>query len=382
MNYKRLITIMAVTGVVAIILGSTFAYWRWQSTNAQKTNVTFTTGANFSCSADGGGSITNRGYFAPTSCTNSTYAIQRTITTNVTNNSDEDLVALSMWLNVDEIDEWLGYSENFKYALTTSPSSCTTGVITEGNFYGVESGDTISLLDGEEFAKTKTKTYYLYIWLDAAETDEGTQYNYVDISLGGTCTNIDPNYVYALDLLGGSDNNRYQTPGAAMAALKAAGDGVTDYPVYLRYRVVPVWFDDYNNVYYTENECLQAPHDYDNCPSSTYIIESYVGFVVTPTMAANNTGMTAGTYYLRNGYDEDANDPDHAPSLYYEDNVETLQTAFGSSHCQELSGYAYDCGVTGLSASVLYSGGRVNASDGNASCGTDSGSGHCGVLAP
>ena len=146
MNYKRIIIILAVAGVVAIILGTTFAFWRWQSTSAQNTSITFTTGANFSCSADGGGNIANRDYFAPTDCTNSTYAVQRTITTNITNNSSDE-VYLSMWLNVNEIDEYLGDTENFKYALTTSQNSCTTNIISEGNFYGIESGDTIPLLN-------------------------------------------------------------------------------------------------------------------------------------------------------------------------------------------------------------------------------------------
>ena len=81
MKDKRIISIFIVLGVIFTILGATLAYWSWSSTNAQKTNVTFTVGANFSCSADGGGNITNTNYFVPTDCTNSTYAIKREITT-------------------------------------------------------------------------------------------------------------------------------------------------------------------------------------------------------------------------------------------------------------------------------------------------------------
>ncbi|MBR7042214.1 MAG: hypothetical protein IKI04_01805, partial [Bacilli bacterium] len=99
MKDKRIISIFIVLGVIIAILGGTLAYWSWSSTNEQKTNVTFTTGANFSCSADGGGNITNTNYFVPTDCTNSTYAIKRTITTSITNTGSNP-VYLDMWLNI------------------------------------------------------------------------------------------------------------------------------------------------------------------------------------------------------------------------------------------------------------------------------------------
>ncbi|MBR7042218.1 MAG: hypothetical protein IKI04_01825, partial [Bacilli bacterium] len=98
-NNKYLIPSLIAIGIIMVVIGSTFAYWNWSSTNAQKTNITFTTGANFSCSADGGGNITNTNYFVPTDCTNSTYAIKRTITTSITN-SGSNPVYLDMWLNI------------------------------------------------------------------------------------------------------------------------------------------------------------------------------------------------------------------------------------------------------------------------------------------
>ena len=184
---KYIIPVLIVISVILVIIGSTFAYWNWQSTSAQKTNITFTTGANFSCSADGGGSITNTNYFVPTDCTNTTYAIKREITTNITN-SGSNPVYMDMWLNVDDIDTGLSNSQNFKYALTNSSSSCTTGVIAQGNFYGKTDGDTIQLLDDVSTAGT----YYLYVWLDSAETDLSTMNQSVSLSLGGECTDQAP----------------------------------------------------------------------------------------------------------------------------------------------------------------------------------------------
>ncbi|MBR7041986.1 MAG: hypothetical protein IKI04_00635, partial [Bacilli bacterium] len=162
-NNKYLIPSLIAIGIIMVVIGSTFAYWNWQSTSAQKTNVTFTVGANFSCSADGGGNITNTNYFVPTDCTNSTYAIKRTITTNITNLGSNP-VYLDMWLNINSIGSGLSNSNNFKYALTTSSSSCTTGVVSQGNFNGKVANDKIQLLDDVSSAGT----YYLYVWLDAA----------------------------------------------------------------------------------------------------------------------------------------------------------------------------------------------------------------------
>ena len=181
---KYLIPILLIGTVIILIIGSTLAYWNWQSTNAEKTNVTFTVGSNFSCGADGGGNITNTNYFVPTDCTNSTYAIQRTITTSITNNSADDIY-MDMWLNINSIGSGLSNSDYFKYALTTSSSSCTAGVISSGNFKGLTTNDKVTLLS----SATTGSTYYLYIWLDAAETSQSTMNQSISLSLGGECTN-------------------------------------------------------------------------------------------------------------------------------------------------------------------------------------------------
>ena len=186
-NNKYLIPSLIAIGVIMVVIGSTFAYWNWQSTSSQKTNITFTTGANFSCSADGGGNITNTNYFVPTDCTNSTYVIKRTITTSITN-SGSNPVYLDMWLTINSIGSGLSQSNNFKYALTTSSSSCTTGVISQGNFNGKVANDKIQLLDDVSSAGT----YYLYVWLDAAETSTSTMNQSVSLSLGGECTDQEP----------------------------------------------------------------------------------------------------------------------------------------------------------------------------------------------
>ena len=44
LDFKRKETLIAIiiVGVIVWILGGTLAYWNWQSSNTQKTEVTFT----------------------------------------------------------------------------------------------------------------------------------------------------------------------------------------------------------------------------------------------------------------------------------------------------------------------------------------------------
>ena len=397
MKDKRIISIFIVLGVIIAILGGTLAYWSWSSNNTQKTNITFTTGANFSCSADGGGNIANTNYFVPTDCTNSTYAIKRTITTNITN-SGSNPVYMDMWLNINSIGSGLSNSENFKYALTTSGTNCTTGVVSQGNFNGKVANDKVNLLSEVSSAGT----YYLWVWLDAAETSSSTMNQSVSLSLGGTCTDEAPNYTYTVNLY---DENatgynsvwigqtipsgitQYTTPGDAITALElaysSANSGATaSLPFYLRHTVgdflgwCMIRSNDTSNCIYnapTEADCNTAMSNEEAPDGNTYtcinitvsnaVTESYVGFVVTPAMATANPGMVAGTYYLKGG--------DNGVSFL--DNAKTIYDAFGGVGCyldDNSGGNPYtttpssyfDCGVSGLYVQAK-SNGYVDAGD-------------------
>ena len=411
---KYLIPIMLIVGVIIWILGGTLAYWNWQSSTAQKTEVTFTVGTNFSCGANGGGNITNSTYFAPTTCDNSTYALKRTITTSLTN-TGTDPVYMDLWLNVVSMGEGLRNSDNFKYALTTSESSCTTGVEASGTFKGKANGSKVELLSGV----TSGSTYYLYIWLDAAEESQSTMNQSVNLTLGGECTNevSSEQTVYTTNLydenatgynsvwLGQSIPSgitTYNTPDAAITALETAysnanSGATTSLPFFLKHTVADgtLWCaNEYNNGTANGNSFCAFPSqsacnsrisewEYGNitysCVQNDFtggVAESYVGFVVTSEMAANNPGMVAGTYYLRGG--------DNGAAFLA--NAKTIYDAFGGINCysdgtQITSAYNasynpspssdFDCYVSGLNANA-YSNGNVNADDdAGSNCGVD-----------
>ena len=188
---KIAITLFVLT-ILFTIIGSTLAYWNWASAENEKTNVVLTVTSGFSCGADGGGSITSQQkILAPTSCTNETYAFQREVTTNVTNNRNGS-VYMDLWLDVNTIGTGLTNSSNFRYALTEQANDCEHNILSEGTFNGVEDGGRVNLLEGTQYASSDSNTYYLYVWLDSAETDSATQNQPFNISLGGQCTDETP----------------------------------------------------------------------------------------------------------------------------------------------------------------------------------------------
>ena len=333
---------------------------------------------------------------------------------------------MDLWLNVVSMGEGLRNSDNFKYALTTSESSCTTGVEASGTFKGKANGSKVELLSGV----TTASTYYLYIWLDAAEESQSTMNQSVNLTLGGECTNevSSEQTVYTVNLYNlwqiddnATDGNsvwqgqpisnsiiQYNTPEAAITALEAAysnaNSGTTkSLPFFLKHTVGNYsgycGYEKANDIdtgyHYclsgllTQSECNNYFSDWnyeENGTNYTYICtqtsqnnavtESYVGFVVTPEMATANPGMVVGTYYLKGG--------DTGASFL--DNVKTIYDAFGGINCysdgtQITATYnanynpnpssVFYCKVSGLSSFVQ--------SDGNVDTGDNVGS-YCEVF--
>ena len=191
---KHVVISLLIMSFIFSLFGSTFAYLNWQTVEVQKTVIDFTLEENFYCSADGGGSITmteaTDAIIMPTTCLNTDYAIKREIKVKPTLFGNDITIDLDLNLDVNLLDSGLSNSQNFKYAFTTSDNSCTDGVIASGSFNGKTSGDKIKLLE-KIYNQTSTDTYYLYIWLDAAETSESTMNQKFELSLSGNCEQIE-----------------------------------------------------------------------------------------------------------------------------------------------------------------------------------------------
>ncbi len=63
MKNRNILTILLVLTIIFNIMGGSLAYYNWQTSESQKTVVTFTVEKQFSCSADGGGNISSVNIF-------------------------------------------------------------------------------------------------------------------------------------------------------------------------------------------------------------------------------------------------------------------------------------------------------------------------------
>ena len=194
MNKKTMFTILIVLGLIIVFTGGTYAYLSWTSNSDDNTNVTFTKGEGFSCSADGGGNITTGEVsLMPTDCTkNSSHVIKREITVNTTITDINMPIYMDLWLNVNSMGTALSNSSNLKYSLATSSTNCATDVVKTGTFNGKTAGDKVYISNGKNYTSTTTETYYLYIWLDINETNADTASQSFNLSLGGSCSNHIP----------------------------------------------------------------------------------------------------------------------------------------------------------------------------------------------
>ena len=185
---KRIVLIVGIIVLILSIIGGTYAVFKWRSTDEQKTTITFAAEAGFSCSADGGGNI-NVGdkkliptYVNAESINN---YIKQEIKATATITKDNITVYMDLWLDVKSISTQLANSDNFKYALTTSSTSNIEGVVVSGTFKNGIVDNKVMLLNGEVYTTTKTNTYYLWIWVDPAET--GMMEQEFSLSLNGSC---------------------------------------------------------------------------------------------------------------------------------------------------------------------------------------------------
>ena len=195
---KRIITILMILTIVFTIMGGTLAYWSWRTTDAQKTNITFTITSDFSCSADGGGDITSGSInLVPTVVSSTTTAnyIKREIKVTPTINTTGKTVYMDLWLDIKTLGSGLSGTDYFKYSFTTGSSSPDDGVVYSGNFRGLVKNNRVRLLLDKEYTSSMTDTYYLWIWLDAEETDSATMNQSFRLVLNGNCTDmkVEPN---------------------------------------------------------------------------------------------------------------------------------------------------------------------------------------------
>lgn len=181
-NTKIIISVISVIAIIVLVVAGTYAYWAWSTSEEQRTTVVISVkGATMTI--DGGGNITTK-TLLPTTCTNTTNAIQRKIkveSKNETNNTMNELLQLKINAFTPAQGTLTDTAKShLKWALVELTSqddynnSTWQGCATptkSGTFSGVVTGNTVTLNTGSLAAGvTSTKYYELYIWVDSAYT--------------------------------------------------------------------------------------------------------------------------------------------------------------------------------------------------------------------
>ena len=184
MKNKKLYITLFVLSIIFLSIGGTFAYL---TVSVNATNITQVKAGNLTMTVDGGGNE-NVTLF-PSKCT-SEYAIKKTIKASAKNTSGGK-VSFSIGMNVATLSSDLKRT-TMKYALSTSATSCTDGLIANGNFKDATVGSDIWLIKNDydnitNTSNTYTKTYYLYIWLDEKETQNLS--GSISVNMKGTSSN-------------------------------------------------------------------------------------------------------------------------------------------------------------------------------------------------
>ena len=183
-NKKLYITLFTIS-IIFLGIGGSFAYL---TTSVTATNITQVKAGNLTMTIDGGGN-SNVTLF-PSKCT-SEYAIKKKIVVSAKNTSGGK-VSFSVGMNVAVLSDSLKRT-TMKYALSTSATSCTDGLIANGNFKDATQGSDIWIVKNDydnitQSSNTYTKTYYLYIWLDESETENISSGN-ISVNMKGTSSN-------------------------------------------------------------------------------------------------------------------------------------------------------------------------------------------------
>ena len=185
MKNKKLYITLFIISIIFLGIGGTFAFL---TVNVNATNITQIKSGNLTMTIDGGGneSVT----LFPSKCT-SEYAIKKTIKASAKNTSGGK-VSFSIGMNIAVLSDSLKRT-TMKYALSASATSCTDGLIANGNFKDVTQGSDIWIVKNDydditQSSNTYTKTYYLYIWLDESETENISSGN-ISVNMKGTSSN-------------------------------------------------------------------------------------------------------------------------------------------------------------------------------------------------
>lgn len=164
---KDIILFVSIFCVLALISGSTFAYWGWSSDTNKSVVFNTSHGIEEYIVYDAG-----EAHFVGNFQPSSTYCGGKSNTLSFSKTSEvavETLMA-TIKMDVNSIQSNISSSNYVKWAITSGDSSSCGTALASGTFYGKSSGDVITLLENQEIT-TSTKTFTIWLWIDSSGTN-------------------------------------------------------------------------------------------------------------------------------------------------------------------------------------------------------------------
>ena len=166
---KDIILFMSIFCVLALISGSTYAYWGWSSTTNK--SVVFNTSKEIEdyFVYDAGNSYF-KGNFMPTA--NYCSGMSNTISFYKLSEVANETLTATIKLDVNHIGENIGKSNDVYWVITSGNTSSCTGDLSNALHYGTFNGvssetkTTISL-ETDVIVGTSSKTFTIWIWINS-----------------------------------------------------------------------------------------------------------------------------------------------------------------------------------------------------------------------
>ena len=368
-NIKLATIFLVVVSVIALIIGSTLAYWIWSSNNLVTVNITTNMGG-IGLTLNGGTHTINN--LAPASCTHSTYANQLPVVISRYNETQylaTTILTLKLtsftWEHAKPSVDDLS---NIKFAVTSSNSSCINP-LASGDLASITTNNTASTAESQNTivfnweyilpansgtqSNSTNETYYLYVWIDPDYTFENTGSNQIqdplqDISLTVTwsATNIEQTDTLKTKLYDHIRDNadtattidfsNSSEEDNTLGIYRLASTASDTYPVYYYRGAVTN-----NNVYFA-NKCWKIIRT--TSTGGVKLIYNGLNTGTSETPACNNTGTDSqigtsvfhlnkstpalvgymyGNYYST-GNSVNANGWKYAPDVTYQNGMYTL----------------------------------------------------------
>lgn len=173
---KLIISILIVVAIIATVIGSTYAYWKWTTSEEQRTSITISVGGgklNIN-----GTNVSNTSMYPTNSCRSS--AVLKGSSTVTAQNETETTMTVTLKLTATLATKQGEFKEGDKAKLkwaivdTSDTNASCSKPTASGTFADVtidtdiETGITYPVT-----AKTtSTKNYDLYVWLDSSYESE------------------------------------------------------------------------------------------------------------------------------------------------------------------------------------------------------------------